>query len=195
MPDLIPALLLFLLPLAYSPGPGNLFFAALGAQGGVRAAAGALLGYHLATWIVTLGIGFGLAELTGGNGRIGNALRYAGAGYVVWLGARLTRAGALGKGPGQVRTATVRDGAMLLLLNPKAYVIIGLMFSGFLANGAGEVVLIATIFTLNNLVAFLIWTLAGDGLTRAFRSDTAGARLNVGLGAMLIGVGIWMGWP
>ena len=30
---MIPALLVFLFPLAYSPGPGNLFFAAAGSAG------------------------------------------------------------------------------------------------------------------------------------------------------------------
>jgi threonine/homoserine/homoserine lactone efflux protein len=39
MPELVPALLLFLLPLAYSPGPGNLFFAATGARFGLAATA------------------------------------------------------------------------------------------------------------------------------------------------------------
>jgi threonine/homoserine/homoserine lactone efflux protein len=35
--DLTRPLLRFRVPLAYSPGPGNSFFAARGAQGGLRA--------------------------------------------------------------------------------------------------------------------------------------------------------------
>ena len=53
------ALLVFLFPLAYSPGPGNMFFAANGARFGLRATIPASIGYHLATWIVTAAIGFG----------------------------------------------------------------------------------------------------------------------------------------
>lgn len=195
MPDMIPALLIFLLPLAYSPGPGNLFFAALGAQGGLRAALPALWGYHIATWIVTLAIGLGLAGIVGQAGWLSPVLRYTGAAYVLWLGLKLGRAGALGTARSDVKTATMRDGAMLLMLNPKAYVIIGLMFGTFLTAGAGQALLISTVFTLNNLVAFTIWTLAGDVLTRAFRSEQAARWINIGLGAMLVGVAIWIGWP
>lgn len=57
------ALLIFLFPLAYSPGPGNMFFAAVGARFGFRASLPAHLGYHLATWIVTAAIGFGFFAL------------------------------------------------------------------------------------------------------------------------------------
>jgi len=63
MIELLPALLLFLVPLAYSPGPGNLFFAANGARFGLRATLPALAGYHLLTWIVTCAIGLGLIRV------------------------------------------------------------------------------------------------------------------------------------
>lgn len=49
-----------LLPLAWSPWPGNIFFATLGAQDGLRAGWPALLGYPLVTWGVTPGLGSGL---------------------------------------------------------------------------------------------------------------------------------------
>ena len=56
------ALLLFLFPLAYSPGPGNIFFAANGARFGFRLTMQANIGYHIATWGVTMVIGFGFIE-------------------------------------------------------------------------------------------------------------------------------------
>ena len=52
-------LLIFLFPLAYSPGPGNLFFAANGARFGFWATVPANIGYHIATWFVTLAVGGG----------------------------------------------------------------------------------------------------------------------------------------
>ena len=54
------ALLVFLFPLAFSPGPGNMFFAASGARFGFLNTLSANFGYHLATIIITflLGIGF-----------------------------------------------------------------------------------------------------------------------------------------
>ena len=53
MTEPVLALLIFLFPLAYSPGPGNTLFAANGAVFGFRATLPASAGYHLATWAVT----------------------------------------------------------------------------------------------------------------------------------------------
>lgn len=83
--DRVIALLLFLLPLAYIPGPGNMFFAANGARFGFRATIPANAGYHLATWLATTAIGFGflaaMAEFPG----VFAGLKLAGSLYVLWL--------------------------------------------------------------------------------------------------------------
>ena len=57
------ALLFFLFPLAFSPGPGNMFFAANGARFGFLNTLSANFGYHLATIIITFLIGFGFSLL------------------------------------------------------------------------------------------------------------------------------------
>ncbi len=108
----ISLLLIFLFPLAYSPGPGNIFFAALGARYGSRASLAANLGYHLATFVVSFAIG-----------------------------------------------------------------VIGL---------------IATIFTLNNMVAFLVWTVAGQSLAKLFKTPKNARLLNAGFARLLGAVSIWM---
>ena len=56
-------LLLFLFPLAFSPGPGNIFFSAHGAAFGLRRSLRALLGYHLAKWGISVMIGLGLGAI------------------------------------------------------------------------------------------------------------------------------------
>ncbi len=70
------------------------------------------------------------------------------------------------------------------------------MFSQFLpALGASKAVLvlwITSVFTVNNLVAFIIWTLAGDLLLRRFRSPSAARPMNITCAAMLAAVAIWM---
>ena len=189
------ALLLFLLPLAYSPGPGNLFFAANGARFGFRATIPANLGYHLATWLVTAGIGFGFLAAIARYPQVFAALKLAGALYVLWIASRMLRAGAL-QGAADARPATFADGAILLLLNPKAYVIIALMFTQFLATSSlgtvATVLLITTVFTLNNMLAFALWTWVGDGIARVFRSERSARRLNLAFGSCLAAVGLWM---
>ena len=194
MTELTLALVLFLFPLAYSPGPGNLFFAANGARFGVAATLPVFVGYHLATWLVTLAIGLGLIGTMTTAPPLARALQWAGAAYVAWLALRFSRAGAL-KGTGVSRPARLHDGALLLLLNPKAYVIIVLMFTQFaplMSDIPGATLVITTVFTLNNFVAFLVWTLAGDLLGRWFRNDRSARVLNFGFGLLLIGVALWL---
>ena len=54
------------------------------------------------------------------------------------------------------------------------------------------VLLISTIFTLNNLLAFSVWTLIGDRLALAFRNEQSALWLNRGFALILIGVAAWM---
>ncbi len=195
MLELTLTLLVFLFPLAYSPGPGNMFFAANGARFGLKATWPANIGYHIATWIVTVAIGFGFLAAMEISPFLFDLIKYAGAGYVLYLAWRFYHAGTLGASE-QARPAGCADGAALLLLNPKAYLIITLMFTQFLgemdASRITAVVWISTVFTFNNLIAFLTWTIIGDRLTRQFRDDVQAQRLNFGFAAILALVAIWM---
>ena len=188
------ALILFLFPLAYSPGPGNMFFAANGASFGFRATLPASLGYHVATWLVTAAIGVGFVAALDRAPQVFFALKLAGALYVLWIAWKMIRAGVLNASE-SARPASFLDGVVLLVLNPKAYVIIALMFTQFL--GASEdnitaVMLITTIFTLNNLLAFSVWTLIGDQIATHFRTPDSARRLNLIFGIVLVAVAIWM---
>ncbi len=193
--ELTIALVLFLFPLAYSPGPGNMFFAANGARFGFRATLMANVGYHVATWIVTIAIGFGFLAAIERSPELFNIVRWAGSAYVLYLAWKFIKAGAL-EDTGDARPAGFVDGVVLLVLNPKAYVIIVLMFSQFLVETTFErtvaVFLISTIFTLNNLVAFAAWAAVGDQIAGGFRDETSSRRLNLLFGLVLSAVAIWM---
>ncbi len=189
------ALLVFLFPLAYSPGPGNLFFAANGARFGLRATIPASAGYHLATWIVTAAIGFGFMAALERLPGLFLAIKWAGSAYVFYLAWKLFRAGAV-ETAGEARPAAFVDGVVLLVLNPKAYVIMALMFSQFLNSSGGphtvEVLWITTVFTLNNLVAFTVWTLAGNQIAAQFSEARHAHLLNRAFALVLAGVAVWM---
>lgn len=193
--ELTLALLLFLLPLAYSPGPGNMFFAAIGGRFGWRASIPATAGYHLATFAVTAAVGFGFSGLARMSPILFDVLRVAGAAYVLWLAWTFLRAGVV-TSEAQARGATALDGAVLLILNPKAWLIIALMFTQFLPTAESPdpalVLWITGVFTLNNLAAFTIWTLAGDLILRRFRSQGSARKMNLFLGTMLAAVALWM---
>ncbi len=189
------ALIVFLIPLAYSPGPGNMFFAANGAALGFRATIPANAGYHAATWLVTVAIGVGLDSGLDQYPRAFAALKIVGAAYVLWIAWKLFRSNAIGTQSGSA-ASSASDGVFLLLLNPKAYVIIALMFTQFLDESAEHrlvtVLLISTIFTANNLISFTIWAVLGDRLVRTFRSERSARRINIALSITLAAVSVWI---
>ena len=195
MIEMVVALVVFLFPLAYSPGPGNTFFAAIGARFGLAASIPVSTGYHVATWIVTVAIGLGFAEILLRMPGVFTVVKYAGSAYVFYLAWIFFQAGTSQTDERGDR-AGFRDGVVLLLLNPKAYLIISLMFAQFLAPSTADpflaVVLIASIFTLNNLVAFTIWTVAGDLLGRLFGDNRSARTINTVFALSLAGVAVWM---
>ncbi|MBC7142745.1 MAG: LysE family transporter [Rhodobacteraceae bacterium] len=118
------------------------------------------------------------------------AIRIAGSAHVFWLAVGLLRAGLGATAPAPRRAGFV-GGRLLLLLNPKAYVIILLLFSQFLTGTAAAppgVPAIATIFTLNNCVAFTLYTLAGERMARNVRDPARARQPNIVFGLMLAGV-------
>ena len=195
MVELTTALILFLFPLAYSPGPGNLFFAANGARFGLRATIPATTGYHTATWLVTVATGLGFAAVIHKYPEIFATIKVLGSLYVLWLAWKLLRSGMLLADHEPV-VAKFRDGAVLLVLNPKAYFIIAAMFAQFLKIESGDEIImvlwISTIFTLNNFIAFTSWTIVGDRLATLFRSESSSKMMNLGFGSLLAVVAVWM---
>lgn len=184
-------LLIFLFPLAYSPGPGNMFFAALGAQSGLSASLPANIGYHLATFGVSFAIGSGFSVAFSPGSFAMTALQAVGVVYILWLASKLWRASAGPKLAG-IGRAGMLQGALLLVLNPKGYLIMALMFSQFASQTWAQVAIIAAIFTVNNMVAFLIWTAAGQTLTQWFNSPKAARRINAGLAGCLSVTALWL---
>ncbi len=195
MTELTIALVLFLFPLAYSPGPGNLFFAANGARFGLRSTIPASAGYHIATWLVTLAIGLGLAAIVHEYPEVFATIKVLGSLYVLWLAWKLLRSGMM-KSDQEPTSASFWDGVILLVLNPKAYFIIAAMFAQFLNSGSSDqlvlILLITTVFTLNNLIAFTSWTILGDRFARSFREESNARILNLVFGSLLALVAVWM---
>ena len=128
MREITIALIIFLFPLAYSPGPGNMFFATNGARFGFAATVPSNIGYHIATWLVTVVIGLGMITVLNDYPNVFLALKISGAAFVLWLAWKLIRVGRY-DGRGEAKPATFWDGVILLILNPKAYIIMALMFS------------------------------------------------------------------
>ena len=84
------------------------------------------IGYHIATWLVTVVIGLGMITVLNDYPNVFLALKISGAAFVLWLAWKLFRVGRY-DGRGEAKPATFWDGVILLILNPKAYIIMALM--------------------------------------------------------------------
>jgi threonine/homoserine/homoserine lactone efflux protein len=194
MLELILPLIIFLFPLAYSPGPGNLFFAANAAAFGFLETMRSMIGYHVATFIAVILIGFGFEDIINQFPKAFKTIQFLGSCYVVYLAFKLVTSAPI-KNEYSAHTPRFRDGVLLLALNPKAYVIMGLMFSQFSSDrglDTVQVFLISITFTMNNFIAFCVWGLAGDSLTKLFKTQESARRINLIFGLILICVALWM---
>jgi hypothetical protein len=151
------ALIIFLFPLAYSPGPGKLFFCSQWCTLWFRRD---YAFKHRLSYCNLAGDRGDWAWYDRSFERLSecaSGVKNVWCRVCLWLAWKLIRAGRY-DGQGKAKPATFWDGVILLLLNPKAYIIMALMFSQFLSIDGGlqiaNVLAISTIFTLNNFVGF-----------------------------------------
>ena len=167
------ALLLFPFALAFSAGPGNMVFAANGARFGTRATKSAYVGCHLAALMANAAIGLGFVTAFDHFPQVFALLKIGGSPFLPWLAWKMFHSSTV-KSHSAAQPIGFIDRVVLLLLNPKGYFIIALMFTLFATSGGlcrlATVLLITMVFTANYMVAFTLWPMAGDRMARQFRS-------------------------
>ncbi|MEM7523437.1 MAG: LysE family translocator [Pseudomonadota bacterium] len=146
-----------------SPGPATLALASTGMARGRRAALGLALGVLVgsAFWGVLAALGFGAVMLSAGW--VAEALRYAGAGYILWLAFKSLRSAAKPGAPDYAAAAPAapmrafRRGVALHITNPKAIFSWAAIFAVGVAPGAGaaEVIAFGLFMYTGSIVVFI----------------------------------------
>lgn len=185
------------------PGPGTFALLSSLAKGGARAAlaatAGLIAGDQVLMWLAVAGV----AALMKSYPALFQAVQYAGAAYLCWVGVRLLwqRNAAGHQADDPVRIAPrhyTRQAFFITLLNPKAIVFYMAFFPLFIdpASHQGLVTFAAMAATIAVLsVAYCVFLiLLADRLMRQLRAHGTGARwLQRVAGLFLIGFGIRLG--
>ncbi|HYD95088.1 MAG TPA: leucine efflux protein LeuE [Noviherbaspirillum sp.] len=191
--QLVAATMVFLM----LPGPGTFCVLTCSAQRGLRGGFASLLGLMLGDAALMFLAAIGVAALLQANPMLFNALQYAGAAYLAYLGVRLLVARD-GEGAAAVpftNAADFRRGFLVTLINPKAIVFYMAFFPLFIDPAThqgvltfvamGSVISICTLF-YGSLLVF-----AGNAAARRLaRNRRIAAYASKMAGMFLIGFGI-----
>lgn len=157
-----------------TPGPANMALLATGARYGFREAlpfvAGVALGKQLVIWPV----GFGLLGLAGNVPWLFEGLKYASAGYIIYLAWRVAnmnlKTDKLTKAPGFMAGLIVHP------LNPKAWAMITTGFTAFTAPQTpifDATLTIAAVLLAAQIVLHPIWTYSGARIAQSVAGTPA----------------------
>ncbi len=176
--------------LAGSPGPATLSIAAAAAAFGARRTLPYLLGIGVGMDAVMAIVATGVVGLVLALPAATPVVTVLAAGYFVYLAWQIATAPRLTEvDPKKSRAPRFVAGLLLSLVNPKGYVAMTALFSGFRlsASGAAEDAMIK-ILTLPVVIAAVnaAWLLAGAALTRAFRHERLSRAINVAFAILLI---------
>ncbi|NDY93185.1 LysE family translocator [Ideonella sp. TBM-1] len=181
------------------PGPGTFALLTSTAKGGLRAGAaataGIILGDQLLLWLAVAGV----AALLAAWPLVFEAVRWAGAGYLAWIGWQLLRPRAPGQAPASpVRIEPrhyLRQTLLITLLNPKAIVFYMAFFPLFISpahhQGLRTFALMAvTIAAITAAYCLLLCAFAGVVAAQVRAHHRLARLLERAAGLCLIGFGL-----
>ena len=195
------------------PGPNSLYVLSYAAQNGVRAGYRAAAGVFLGDTVLMALAAAGAASLLRSNAVLFTIVKYAGAGYLAWIGFQMIRAawrawrsartGATSAEPVATaepvaiagrRPSPFRKALMISLLNPKAILFFVSFFIQFVAPGYGtpalSFVILGAIIQFFSFLYLTALIFGGTFLAHQFRSrQRLSAALTTGVGALFLGFG------
>ena len=183
------------------PGPGVLFVIGRALAHGRRTAIATAVGHAGGNYVVAVCVAVGLGTVLERSAQVFVAVKLAGALYLVWLGVQAIRhrqalAEAMSDAvPSRAGWLALRDGFVVGVTNPKAYILFGAILPQFVNRGAGHVpaqmLLLALVSVSIGVLSDCTWGLAASGVRAWFaRSPRRFALVGGAGGLAMIGVGI-----
>ena len=183
--------------LALLPGPIVTLVIANGLRHGTRAALINIAGAQTGLAIVIGILAVGLTSLMATTGYWFDWVRFAGAGYLVWLGVRLIRSpveGVESNAPPPPRGGIYLQGLLVTLSNPKVLVFFGAFIPQFMDMGRdhlSQVALLGVTFMITGAITDTIYAVLA-GRARLFFSARRTRLLSRISGGFMIGGGVWL---
>ena len=186
------SILAFAVAMSGTPGPNNTMVAASGASWGFRRTLPHILGISLGFPAMLVAVAFGAGELLRANLWAQEALRWAGAAYMLWLAWHIAMAKpvvATGDS-GRHGPLGFMQAALFQWVNPKAWVIAaGAVVTYTTGQGTvlmAQAALLAAMFLVITPVTTALWTMVGVGAARLLRTPRSLRRFNLAMAALLV---------
>ncbi len=163
MPANLLPLVSFVLITTFTPGPSNISSASMGVLHGYKKTLNYMVGLAAGCFVIMLLSGWISAALLSFFPAIEPALRYIGAGYILYLALSILKAGYTFTEQ-DVKPLGFGHGLMLQVLNPKLLVYAFTLFAAFLAPVTGNAALLLLAVVLLTITAFCAtsaWALFG----------------------------------
>lgn len=188
MSEALPALVAFAAVMSFTPGPNNVLVTTSGANFGFRRSLPLMLGITLGFALMIAIIGAGAARVFVAYPAMHEAMKYAGAGYLLYLAWRIARGGKVRTDETGQRPLTFLEAAAFQWINPKGWVLAAGALSAFTSVGGdlfAEVALITAVIAVACLAAIATWCAFGVAIGRLLTSDRALAIFNWSMAALL----------
>jgi threonine/homoserine/homoserine lactone efflux protein len=183
------------------PGPGVLFIVGRALSHGRRTAFATAAGHASGNYVVAACVAVGLGSVLQRSAQVFIAVKLIGALYLVILGVQAIRhrkslavamSAAGGSSDGW---RALRDGLVVGVTNPKAYILFGAILPQFVNRNAGDVpeqmLLLALISVTIGVVSDCTWGLAASGVRGWFAGSPRRYELVGGAGGLaMIGLGV-----
>lgn len=183
------------------PGPSVLFVIGRALSYGRGVALASVLGNSLGLLLVMVLVAFGLGAIVAESAAVFTALKLAGAAYLVWLGVQALRhrKAILVDDPHRTShlatTTAVRQGFVVGISNPKAFMMFAAVLPQFVEPGRGHVtvqmLVLGTLAFVLGLVSDGAWALLASRMRDWFNASAhRGRALGTVGGTSMIGLGL-----
>jgi threonine/homoserine/homoserine lactone efflux protein len=183
------------------PGPGVLFVVGRALAHGRRTALATACGHAAGNYVVAACVAVGLGTLLQRSAQVFVIVKVAGALYLVWLGIYAIRhrgslAGTFASASGpQDAWRSLRDGAVVGITNPKAYILFGAILPQFVDRAYGyvpeQMLVLALLSVVIGAISDCSWGFAASAVRAWFARSPRRFELVGGAGGLaMIGVGV-----
>ncbi|MBL8328524.1 MAG: LysE family transporter [Rubrivivax sp.] len=193
-PAELTALLAFATAMAFTPGPNTTLSAALGANGGLRAAMPFVLGVPVGWGLLLAACALGLGALLEAWPAARRSLQALGLGYMLWLAWRLAGSRSLLRAEGPARVG-FGQGIALQFVNIKAWMNALLISAGWVtvdSNWTLRLLQVLPLMMAFGLASNLSYALAGSALRGWLARGQRLLWFNRTLALVLVGTALWM---